>query len=217
MGWHRGADPTRVETVMTTIKREITKADILPLAAYGAERKTLRQNVVALKRRRRMEVGPFATFYFENYETMWHQVHEMLFIEKGGEAQIDDELSAYNPLIPKGKELVATVMLEIEDAVRRAATLARLGNIEDHMFVTVGGTQIRGVPEGDVERTKADGKTSSVHFMHFPFTSAQIAEFRQSGKQGPGAQIVVGFDHPEYAHMAVMPEAVRQALADDFD
>ena len=193
-------------------KREITRADILPLATYGAERKSLRQNVVALKRRRRMEVGPVASFYFENYETMWHQVHEMLFIEKGGEAQIDDELSAYNPLIPKGNELVATVMFEINDPVRRAATLQRLGGIEKHMYISVGGSQVRGTPEGDLERTKADGKTSSVHFVHFAFTPAQIAEFCKDG-----AQVVVGFDHPEYAHMAVMSDSVRQALAADFD
>jgi Protein of unknown function (DUF3501) len=193
-------------------KREITRADILPLDKYSAERKTLRQNVMAVKQRRRMEVGPFATFFFENYQTMWHQVHEMLFIEKGGEAQIADELSAYNPLIPKGNELVATVMLEIEDPVQRAATLMRLGGIENNMFMTVGGAQIRGRPEGDLERTKADGKTSSVHFVHFPFSDAEIAAFRI-----PKTQVILGFDHPEYGHMAVMAEAVRQALAEDFE
>ena len=193
-------------------KHEITRADILPLDKYTAERRALRQNVIAVKQRRRMEVGPFATFSFESYQTMWHQVHEMLYIEKGGEAQIADELSAYNPLIPKGRELVATVMLEIDDPVRRAITLARLGGIENNMFITVAGETIRGVPEGDLERTNAEGKTSSVHFVHFPFTDAQVAAFRK-----PGAQVIVGFDHPEYAHMAVMAEIVRQALSEDFD
>ncbi len=193
-------------------KHEITRADILPIEKYAAERKSLRQNIVAVKQRRRMEVGPVATFFFENYQTMWHQVHEMLFIEKGGEAQIADELSAYNPLIPKGRELVATVMLEIEDPVQRAKTLARLGGIETRMFITVGGEQVRGLPEGDVERTKADGKTSSVHFVHFRFSDAQVAAFRK-----PESQVIVGFDHPEYGHMAVMPAGVRQALAEDFD
>jgi hypothetical protein len=193
-------------------KREITRTDILPPDKYAAERRTLRQNVMAVKQRRRMEVGPFATFFFENFQTMWHQVHEMLFIEKGGEAQIADELSAYNPLIPKGRELVATVMLEIEDPVQRAATLKRLGGIEDKMFISVGGMQIRGRPEGDLERTKADGKTSSVHFVHFPFAAAEIAAFRK-----PGTQVILGLDHPEYGHMAVMSDAVRQALAEDFD
>jgi hypothetical protein len=198
-------------TTMPAAKREITRADILPRETYARERAALRQNVVAIKRQRRVEVGPFATFYFENYQTMWHQVHEMLFIEKGGDAQIDDELSAYNPLIPKGNELVATVMLEIEDPVRRAATLLRLGGIEDRMFITVGGETIRAVPEGDIERTKADGKTSSVHFVHFPFTPQQIARFRAGGTQA-----VLGFDHPEYGHMAVLSDATRAALAGDF-
>jgi hypothetical protein len=195
----------------TATKREITRADILPMEAYARERAALRQTIVAAKRNRRVEVGPIATFYFENYQTMWHQVHEMLFIEKGGEGQIEDELRAYNPLVPNGRELVATVMFEIEDPVRRARTLAKLGGVERHMFMTVGGDRIQAVPEGDVERTKADGKTSSVHFMHFPFAPAQIAAFR-----APGAQVVLGIDHPEYGHMAVLPDATRAALAADF-
>jgi hypothetical protein len=193
-------------------KHIITRSDILEPAAYSAERKALREKVIAVKRRRRMEVGPFATFYFENYETMWHQVHEMLHIEKGGEAQVEDELRAYNPLIPQGREWVATVMLEIEDPVRRAKTLAKLGGIENHMFVTAAGETIRGRSESDVERTKPDGKTSSVHFVRFAFTDGQVAAARRNG-----AQVVVGFDHPEYSHMAVMPEPVRQSLIEDFD
>jgi len=199
---------------MTTAmpKHEISRADILPLDKYAAERKSLRQTVVAVKARRRIEVGPFATFFFENYQTMWHQVHEMLYIEKGGEAQIADELTAYNPLIPKGRELVATVMFEIDDPVQRARVLAQLGGIETRMFLSVGGEQVRGIPEGDLERTKADGKTSSVHFVHFPFSAAQVAAFRN-----PATQVIVGFDHPEYAHMAVMSPAARQVLAEDFD
>jgi hypothetical protein len=193
-------------------KRAIERTDILPPKTYSAERKVLREKVIAVKRRRRMEVGPFATFYFESYETMWHQVHEMLHIEKGGDAQIEDELRAYNPLIPQGREWVATVMLEIEDPMRRAASLQRLGGIENSMFITVGGETIRGVSESDLERTKADGKTSSVHFVRFPFSEGQVAAARRAG-----AQIVVGFDHPEYAHMAVMPDVVRQSLVEDLD
>jgi hypothetical protein len=191
-------------------KRKITREDILPMDTYGRERAALRQNVVAIKRHRRLEVGPVATFYFENYQTMWHQVHEMLFIEKGGDAQIEDELRAYNPLIPNGSELVATVMFEIDDPVRRARTLLKLGGVENQMFLQVGDEKVRGVPEGDVERTKADGKTSSVHFVHFPLTAAQKSAFRAAG-----ARIVLGFDHPEYGHMTVLPEATRAALASD--
>ena len=201
-----------MSTTMPATKRQITKADILPMTEYGRERAALRQNVVAIKRHRRVEVGPVATFYFENFQTMWHQVHEMLFIEKGGEAQIEGELSAYNPLIPKGRELVATVMFEIDEPVRRAAALLRLGGIESRMFISVGGETVRAVAEDDVERTKSDGKTSSVHFVHFPLTPAQRSAFRAAG-----AQVVLGFDHPEYGHMTMLPEATRAALADDLD
>jgi len=194
------------------MKREITRDDIMPMADYAAVRAERRKQVTALKKNRRLDVGPHATFYFESYETMWHQIHEMLFIEKGGEAQIADELAAYNPLIPKGGELVATVMFEIPDPVRRARILAELGGVEETAFLRVGGETVAGVPEADVDRTSAAGKASSVQFIHFPFTAAQIEKFR-----APGADVVVGFSHPAYGHMAVMPEAVRAALAGDFD
>jgi hypothetical protein len=164
-----------------------------------------------VKKRRRVEVGPFATFYFENYSTMWHQIHEMLYIEKGGDEQVADELRAYNPLIPKGHELVATVMLEIEDPVRRANELMKLGGVERHIFISVGGTRIGARPEDDLERTKADGKTSSVHFVHFDFAPELIAKFRD-----PAVQVIVGIDHPAYSHMAVLSPATRDTLAQDF-
>ena len=173
---------------------------------------TARRQITQLKRGRRLEVGPFATFHFENFDTMLHQVQEMLHIEKGGEAQIADELSAYNPLIPKGNELVATVMFEIDDPVRRARVLARLGGIENAMFIKIGEDKIMGVAEADQDRTNAEGKASSVQFVHFPFTRAQIEAFRK-----PGTTVIVGMDHENYAHMAVMSDAVRQELAGDFD
>jgi len=196
-----------------TAKRSLTRADIMPLADYVKERAERRKRMAATKRSRRVEVGPFATFYFENHATMWHQVHEMLYIEKGGEAQIEDELRAYNPLIPQGNELVATVMFEIDDETRRKNALQRLGGIEDHMVLSVGGEQIRGVPEGDRENTRDDdNKASSVQFVHFRFTPAQVARFRSEG-----IQILLGFDHPNYGHLAAMPDAVRAALSADFD
>ena len=134
-------------------KRQLTRHDILPLADYAAVRRDQRRRVTEIKRQRRFEVGPFATFYFENYETMWHQVQEMLHIEKGGDAQLEDELAAYNPLIPQGSELVATVMFEIDDPVRRASVLARLGGIEDHVFLDIAGQRIRGEPDPTRENT----------------------------------------------------------------
>lgn len=191
--------------------RKIEPSVIVPLAEYAAQRAERRKRITDLKKNRRLEVGPFATFYFESYDTMLHQVHEMLFIEKGGAEQLPDELAAYNPLIPQGAELVATVMFEIDDPIRRDRVLSGLGGVEHKAFIRVGGDTIRGVAEDDQERSRADGKASSVQFMRFPFTPAQIAAF----KDGAG-DVIVGFDHPNYGHMAVMPPAVRQALAQDF-
>jgi hypothetical protein len=193
------------------MKRQVTRADLLPTADYAEARKKKRAEIVALKKNRRLEVGPFATFHFESFDTMLAQIHEMLFIEKGGEEQIQGELDAYNPLIPRGEELVATVMFEIDDPLRRARVLARLGGVEEKAFIEVGGERIRGKAEEDLDRTTAEGKASSVQFIRFRLTQPQIARFRT-----PGTQVLVGFDHPEYGHLAVMPEAVRDALATDF-
>jgi hypothetical protein len=191
--------------------RKIEPSVIIPLAEYAPQRAERRKRMAEIKKTRRLEVGPFATFYFESYDTMLHQVHEMLFIEKGGAEQLPDELAAYNPLIPQGAELVATVMFEIDDPIRRARVLASLGGIEDNAFIRVGGDTVRGISEEDQERTRDDGKASSVQFVRFPFTAAQIAAFK-----GGGGDVIVGFDHPNYGHMAVMSAAVRQALAQDF-
>jgi Protein of unknown function (DUF3501) len=191
--------------------RKIEPSVIVPLAEYGPQRAERRKRIAELKKNRRLEVGPFATFYFESYDTMLHQVHEMLFIEKGGADQLPDELAAYNPLIPQGAELVATVMFEIDDPLRRARVLATLGGVENKAFIRIGGEVVRGVAEEDQERSREDGKASSVQFIRFPFTAPQIAAF----KSGEG-DVIVGFDHPNYGHMAVMPPAVRQALAQDF-
>ncbi|WP_374373697.1 DUF3501 family protein [Dongia sp.] len=197
---------------MTTRKREITKADILPIADYTQRRAEMRKAVVALKKPRRIEVGPAATFYFECFETMLQQVQEMLYIEKGGDEQLADELRAYNPLIPQGRELVATVMFEIDEPIRRANFLARLGGVEHSAFLKFAGETVKGVPEADQDRTNEAGKASSVQFIHFPMSDAQAAAFKQAGQQ-----IIVGFDHPAYAHMAVIGEESRLSLAKDLD
>ncbi len=193
-------------------KRAITRADILSPEAFLEVRRERRAALVAAKRLRRVEVGPFATFLFESYDTMWWQIHEMLRIEKGGEAQIADELAAYGPLVPKGDELVATLMFEIEDPVRRERILSSLGGVEETVTLAVGDDTINAVPERDVVRTDPTGKTSSVHFLHFPFTAAQIAAFRD-----PAQRVVLAIDHEGYSHLAVLPEAVRRTLSEDFD
>ncbi|MGM0559827.1 MAG: DUF3501 family protein [Pseudomonadota bacterium] len=197
---------------MSAPKKEITRDDIWSLDKYEAERKRLRSELVERKKHRRCDVGPVCTFYFENFDTMWSQIQEMLYIEKGGEEQIADELAAYNPLIPKGRDLVATVMFEIDDPVRRAAFLSKLGGVEETAFFEINGERIAGKPEEDVDRTTADGKASSVQFIHFPFTDAQVAAFREEG-----AKVMLGFTHEAYAHITVLPEKTRAALAADFD
>jgi len=192
-------------------KRRITPADILPHAEYARRRKEFRDRRIAAKRLRRLEVGPHATVLFENYDSMWLQVQEMLHVEKGGDAQLADELAAYNPMVPQGDELTATMMLEIDDPARRARILARLGHIEDHVAIRVGGERVRALPEGDVDRTNAAGKASAVHFFHFPFTRAQIAAFRD-----PSVEAAFEIAHPEYGHIALIPPAMRAELAKDF-
>lgn len=193
-------------------RHELVAADIMPPAEYARQRTELRRKIAAQKRNRRVEVGPFVTFYFESYDTMWLQVHEMVHIEKGGPEQVPGELEAYNPLIPNGAELTATFMIEIDEPDRRQRILGTLGGVEETAFIRIGGETIRARAEADQDRTSEEGKASSVQFVHFPFTPAQIAAFRQ-----PGAQVVLGLEHPNYGHMAVLPEAVRAELAGDFD
>lgn len=184
----------------------------MPMADYAQVRKERRAAMTALKKDRRLAVGPDATAYFENYDTMWHQIHEMLFIEQGGEAQIEDELRAYNPLIPKGSELVATLMFEIDDPARRQRVLGALGGVEETVTLEFAGEVVRAAAETDVDRTTADGKASSIQFLHFPFTPAQAAKFKV-----PGTRAVLAIGHPQYGHMAVVPEKTRIALAGDLD
>jgi hypothetical protein len=193
-------------------KREITHDDILPMDQYATERTERRKQISAVKKSRRVAVGPDATFYFENYDTMWHQIHEMLLVEKGGNEQITDELEAYNPLIPKGNELVATMMIEIDEPGRRDKVLRQLGGVENTITIAIGDDIIQAVPENDVERTKSDGKTSSIHFLHFPLSAKQIDSFKTTSTKA-----VLGFGHEHYAHMAVIPDTARSSLIGDLD
>lgn len=195
---------------MPAAERRITPADLLPDADFAKVRRERRAALLPVKRRRRVELGPVCTLHFETYETMLFQVQEMLLIEKGGAGQVPDELAAYNPLIPQGSELVATTLFEIDDPVRRAAILGRLGGVEDRFFLEVAGERAQAMPEGDIERTREDGKTSSVHFLRFPLTPAQKAAFAD-----PGARVVLGCDHSNYAHMAVLGADSREELARD--
>ena len=187
----------------------MTAQDIIPDADYARERKARRAALLPVKRLRRISLGPHCTFYFESYETMLFQVQEMLLTEKGGPEQLEDELTAYNPLIPQGRELVATVMFEIDDALRRATILGQLGGVEEHLFLQIGEDRVAAAQESEVERTR-DGKTSAVHFLRFPFTDAQAGAFRD-----PATPVIVGCDHPRYGHLAVLGQETRTELARD--
>ena len=192
-------------------KREIQKSDIMPLDAYIKDRKEIRKNIVNFKKNRRVALGPYATFYFESYETMLAQVQEMLYIEKGGDEQLHDELIAYNPLIPNGKELTATLMFEIDNPISRAAFLGKVGGIEEMVFMKINGETVKGVPEEDVDRTSAEGKASSVQFIHFNFTDEQIQKFKSTD-----VNIELGMDHKEYSHTTKLSKENIASLTADF-
>jgi hypothetical protein len=197
---------------MPASEHRIVPADIIPAETYARQRADRRRALIPIKRNRRVEVGPYATFYFENYETMLAQVQEMLHIEKGGADQIPGELEAYNPLIPQGSELIATLMLEIDEPNRRAAALSKLAGIEESVSMSIDDSPIKATPTEYEDRTSEDGKTSSVHWVRFVFSKDQMAAFKD-----PARKIVLGIDHPHYGHMATVAPAVRAELAKDFD
>ena len=193
-------------------KKEIQKSDIMSLDIYTKQRKVLRKNIVEFKKNRRIALGPYATFYFESYETMLAQVQEMLYIEKGGDEQLEDELTAYNPLIPKGKELVATLMFEIDNPVSRATFLGKVGGIEEKVFMKIDREIVKAIPEIDVDRTSAEGKASSVQFIHFKFNDQQIEKFKSASKE-----IELGIDHKEYSHTTKLTDVTLKSLSADFN
>ena len=197
--------------IMPKNKREIEKSDIMPLDVYTKKRKELRKGIVEYKKNRRVPLGPYATFYFESYETMLAQVQEMLYIEKGGDDQLKDELTAYNPLVPNGKELTATLMFEIDNPVSRAAFLGKVGGIEEKVYMKIDGDLIKAVPEEDVDRTSSEGKASSVQFIHFKFNDEQIKKFRLDS-----SNIEIGIDHNEYAHSTKLNIETVKSLILDF-
>ncbi len=198
--------------MMPREKREIHKQDILPLDIYTKQRRELRKKIVQFKKDRRISLGPYATFYFESYETMLAQVQEMLYIEKGGDDQLKDELIAYNPLIPNGEELVATLMFEIDNPVSRATFLGKVGGIENKVFMKIDGQVVKAIPEKDVDRTSSEGKASSVQFIHFKFNNTQIEKFKSGS-----LQVDIGIDHEEYSHTTKLTDLTIKSLAADFN
>jgi len=196
---------------MSREKRQVEKEDLMPADAYSESRKQIRKDLVEFKKNRRVALGPYATFYFESFETMVAQIQEMLYIEKGGDEQLKDELTAYNPLVPNGKELTATLMFEIDNPLSRGAFLGKVGGIEDKIFMKIDNEIVKAVPEDDVDRTSAEGKASSVQFIHFKFNENQINKIKLGD-----VSIELGIDHKEYAHTTKLTEDNVKSLSSDF-
>tara|TARA_B110000014_G_scaffold233988_1_gene197625 strand:- start:265 stop:858 length:594 start_codon:yes stop_codon:yes gene_type:complete len=192
--------------------KKIESSDLLAISTYEKERRSIRKEVVEMKKNRRVELGPHATFYFENFFTMKAQIQEMLYIEKGGNEQLKDELEAYNPLIPQGFELVATFMFEIDNPITRKKLLTSLGNVENKIFINISGNKTYAVPEDDVDRTDESGKTSSVHFLHFKLDDSQIRDFKKIN-----TRVELGTDHENYSHIVVLSNEVKNDLMKDFN
>ena len=197
--------------IMTKANRIIEKSDLVTLDVYAKNRKKFKKELAKFKKNRRISIGPYATFYFESFETMLGQIQEMLHIEKGGDEQLKDELNAYNPLIPKGEELVATLMFEIDDSNLRADFLGKVGGIEETVYMQVANEKIKAVPEADVDRTSAEGKASSVQFIHFNFSREQIKKFKDIN-----TEIILGINHNFYNHIVKLSEDNKKTLFSDF-
>ena len=191
--------------------RQIQKQDLLPQDSYAKNRKQLRKKLLEFKKNRRIPLGPHATFYFENFETMLGQIQEMLHIEKGGDEQLKDELNAYNPLIPKGKELIATLMFEIDNPTLRTNFLNKVGGIEEKVYMQIGREKIEAISETDVDRTSAEGKASSVQFIHFNFSGEQILKFKDLN-----IQVIIGINHSLYSYTVEIPKDTKSSLMKDF-
>jgi hypothetical protein len=196
---------------MSKEKRLIEKKDLIPANIYSESRKQIRKDLVEFKKNRRIALGPYATFYFESFETMVAQVQEMLHIEKGGDEQLKDELIAYNPLVPNGTELIATLMFEIDNPISRGAFLGKVGGIEEKIFMKIDKEKVKAIPEADVDRTSAEGKASSVQFIHFKFSDDQINKFKIGN-----ISIEIGIDHKEYSHTTKLTEDNIKSLSADF-
>ena len=193
-------------------KFEIKEEDVIDIDRYISERAEIKKKISVLKENRRVPVGPHATFYFECYQTMIYQVQEMLYIERGGKEQLYDEIKAYNPLVPKGKELVATLMFEIDNEKKRKDFLNSVGGIEERIFIEINKEKIFAKPEDDTERTSDDGKASSVHFIHFHFSKSQIESFINNDNN-----VIIGFDHKNYSHFSQLSDESKEELSNDFD
>lgn len=188
----------------------LVREDLMPLEKYAQVRNEFRQKIIEHKQQRQVQIGPHARLYFEDKLTIQYQVQEMLRIERIFEAAgIDEELHAYNPLIPDGHNWKATFMLEYDDPNERKVALGKLIGVEDKVWVRVGALQpVYGIADEDLERAN-ETKTSAVHFVRFDLGADMIQKVKQ------GAPVTLGIDHPEYRHELTLTDNARVALARD--
>ncbi len=205
-------------------KREIVFSDILPRERYAAARAAHRREMVKLRRARRLFLGPYASFSFESFATMRYQIQEMLFIENGGEEQFADEAAAYNPLVPQGRNLSATLLLEIDSRAARQKVLPQLAGIARQIYFRISPAPSGGkekVPEKICGRALAtagedeQNRAASVYFLVFDFPPPAIAFFKTPLAES-GGEIFLASGHPYYRHETALGEEVRAALAADF-
>ncbi|SRR5512135_219429 len=191
---------------------KLTPADLYTLEAYSRERAAFRARVLAHKQPRSVAIGAHVTLLFEDRLTIQYQIQEMLRVERIFEAAgVRDELDAYNPLIPDGSNLKATMLIEYPDPDERARRLLELHGIENRITLNIDGqAPVVAVADEDMDRS-TEQKTSAVHFLRFELDAAQIAAFRR------GAAAELRADHPRYTERVVLTEATRAALAADFD
>ena len=188
----------------------IERGSLLSLEAYARERQAFRARVIEHKKRRTLHVGEHVTLLFEDELTVRYQIQEMLRVERIFEEDgIRHELEAYNPLVPDGSNLKATMMIEYPEVAQREAALARLKGIEDRAWVqAAGGERVYAIADEDLERENAE-KTSAVHFLRFELGEAMRESLRH------GARLSIGIDHPQYQASVEAPPPVRAALAAD--
>ena len=193
--------------------QKLTRADLYSLEQYAEQRTDIRAQVMAHKKNRKIHIGPVATVYFEDRMTMQYQIQEMLRVERIFEADgIEEELGAYNPLIPDGSNWKATFMIEEPDVEKRHKLLSTLVGIEDRVWVRVAGNeQVFALADEDMERDTEE-KTSAVHFLRFELSEQMVADLRQ------GTLLGVGIDHPHYEYQVEpVAEPPRESLLADLD
>ena len=189
----------------------IESKDIYNREDYKAKRKNLRNEMLLKKKNRRVDIGPYVTLYFENRDTIIHQINEMVYIENGGDDQIKEEINAYKSLIPEGNELVATVMVEIDNPIKRSEFLGKMGGFEQTLEITINKLNILGKAELDVDRTTDDGKASSVQFVHFIFDFEQIKAFKSLDND-----VQIAINHRNYKHSTFLSSENISELSGDF-